>query len=1187
MDNNLILPPLNYDPAVVDSPLGAVGGVTSRQAIEAEVDEQLKLFDWQRYRQLQRAKETHEPIYSPQVDAYTGELEVLGYRKLPRKLLPAEEANRRYGMPQSGLTFNEPITEEAAAIIRKRKEAENYNQQILSEASGWTTAKAYGMGILASLVQPEQIAVNVVSSLIAAPIYGLRYTPQALEAMTVGRRLATRAKIGAVEGLVGSVVAEPIQTHFAAEERADYDLSNTLTNLVAGTTLGAGLHVVAGTGADWINGLSSRTWQESLGAAVKQLAEGKNVEVTPIVHNDPSVIARNTPTDNILLTPSKNPPTPEVSEPDNASLVAAIKQSIADMPAEVTTPDEITTLKTVLDSGHVEYQIHSDGVTINGKKYKVDTTPLFGEKVEATPDNVATTREATKPENMLVTKKFIDTRAQLVLSFGDNFIFTGDVNNWIPPGLVEKHHSQYDGIDLLALARDVAEHILKTKGMMVEFKQAREVRPEKTEYNINSPYYERPFLLVGNVIGGFPTDAHVVSKNTLIHNLVNDPLIQSGFKKHATLTQQLTEGISLAVDSIGKKSTGDSFLDKSRLITKLDDDMIAALAGSGISNNEPTRFNQDIRNFSDFQKVEGTEGLSSSNAGAVYIDKATGVHYFIKKNKTNMHSVNEYIANRFYQVLGVPVAKNILVKNGEDILLGSRIVDAMEYEAPTTLTLNQLKMLVGYDGVHIPDKEFVDAWVVDAWLANWDALMPGNVVLDEAGMPVRIDQGGALLFRAQGAAKGMDFRPHVNEFETIPANNDPLAKYLEKHGKVRPEYDYVSTADYKKALGKYLSGNEYAKRIAQLTPGDIQTIAAEISLGEPIMMKEIVSKLIARQADFVALMHSSDTLRTGFIPFGKKIFAKNKNALNWLEEKASKLFDSYTGDERTAISDYQGNSGGLNSFLCMTAKQGGYSGFLSNKPADSIPIQWGWHIEKLDSAVEKWKTPAPMQVYRWVSSSWYGLKTKNIRELIGAKYWDPGYASTSLFKANAFSDRDMLLTINLPEGQKAIIADAARMSGKSSFSGEEAEIILPRDMHYYIRSAEYVDGKYHITMDALPDKIAGMNVHEAVIKAMKWQEEQSLAAQGVQPISPEEVKQMLDALAMKKGPVPMLTDKVLTQQEKDIMELIGTLEQKLTIEFPDNLTELTSIIKQSDEDIASANAYATAMIKAAACYTGR
>jgi hypothetical protein len=56
---------------------------------------------------------------------------------------------------------------------------------------------------------------------------------------------------------------------------------------------------------------------------------------------------------------------------------------------------------------------------------------------------------------------------------------------------------------------------------------------------------------------------------------------------------------------------------------------------------------------------------------------------------------------------------------------------------------------------------------VDIFLANWDAVAHGNVLMTDDQAAVRIDPGGSLGFRARGARKGKLFGQQAKELETM------------------------------------------------------------------------------------------------------------------------------------------------------------------------------------------------------------------------------------------------------------------------------------------------------------------------------------------------------------------------------------------------------------------------------------
>ncbi len=108
----------------------------------------------------------------------------------------------------------------------------------------------------------------------------------------------------------------------------------------------------------------------------------------------------------------------------------------------------------------------------------------------------------------------------------------------------------------------------------------------------------------------------------------------------------------------------------------------------------------------------------------------------------------EFIANQIYEAVGIPVPKHALIKDdkGKDVLLLEYIDGKLLYEATV-------------DEYEKAKKELQQGFVIDALLANWDVIgyNEDNVILPADGSPaVRIDNGGSILFRAQGGKKQFD-----------------------------------------------------------------------------------------------------------------------------------------------------------------------------------------------------------------------------------------------------------------------------------------------------------------------------------------------------------------------------------------------------------------------------------------------
>ena len=95
-----------------------------------------------------------------------------------------------------------------------------------------------GVGLVASMLDPINIGSAFVPVVNTARFASL--------AARYGKNSA-RALTGAVEGAVGATLVEPlILTAAAVEQDKDYNLYDSFMNVVFGTALGGGLHVIGG-----------------------------------------------------------------------------------------------------------------------------------------------------------------------------------------------------------------------------------------------------------------------------------------------------------------------------------------------------------------------------------------------------------------------------------------------------------------------------------------------------------------------------------------------------------------------------------------------------------------------------------------------------------------------------------------------------------------------------------------------------------------------------------------------------------------------------------------------------------------------------------------------------------------------------------------------------------------------------
>ena len=217
----------------------------------------------------------------------------------------------------------------------------------------------------------------------------------------------------------------------------------------------------------------------------------------------------------------------------------------------------------------------------------------------------------------------------------------------------------------------------------------------------------------------------------------------------------------------------------------------------------------------DTSKFQLIGSQTGSNPGGLYLDPATGTKWYIKTPKTLAHAQNEVLAARLYQAAGVQVPDVQLTTLGGKPAVASRIIDGLD-----RVGADKLKAAAGAQ----------DGFAVDAWLGNWDvAGAELDNMLVRNGVAYRVDTGGALLYRAQGVAKGSAFGDIVTELDSlVDATKNPSAARVFKG----------MTADQVAAS---------AKRVLAVSDNTIRALVKEYGPSGPVG-DTLADRLIARKA---------------------------------------------------------------------------------------------------------------------------------------------------------------------------------------------------------------------------------------------------------------------------------------------------------------------------------------------------
>lgn len=152
-----------------------------------------------------------------------------------------------------------------------------------------------GVSLVTSLADPLNVAASFI------PFVGTaRYGALIGGTVSASGRAGVRAGVGAVEGLAGSALVEPLIAGAATQEGRDYTLADSLYNLAFGTAFGAGLHAGGGavkdvlfkrrvenapveTPADIVERLPVEINEAALRGAISDLIHGRPVQSSELI----------------------------------------------------------------------------------------------------------------------------------------------------------------------------------------------------------------------------------------------------------------------------------------------------------------------------------------------------------------------------------------------------------------------------------------------------------------------------------------------------------------------------------------------------------------------------------------------------------------------------------------------------------------------------------------------------------------------------------------------------------------------------------------------------------------------------------------------------------------------------------------------------------------------------------------
>jgi hypothetical protein len=223
--------------------------------------------------------------------------------------------------------------------------------------------------------------------------------------------------------------------------------------------------------------------------------------------------------------------------------------------------------------------------------------------------------------------------------------------------------------------------------------------------------------------------------------------------------------------------------------------------------------------LSDLKDIKGLGG----STGARLVEDANGNRYVLKKGSSAAHLREEVYADELYYSMMVKTPRPKLYETVDGPIKLTRYQDDAQ-------ELGKLLKSGDKDAAAEALKTVNKNFASDALLGNWDVAGENldNILISKRGDVLRIDNGGALRFRAMGGAKGDAFGDVVGELESLRdfSKNPQSAKIfqgLDDHAvaeqidKLVKDREYIlsfAPNDLRELLAKRLQYmEEWAKRV--------------------------------------------------------------------------------------------------------------------------------------------------------------------------------------------------------------------------------------------------------------------------------------------------------------------------------------------------------------------------------------
>jgi SPP1 gp7 family putative phage head morphogenesis protein len=440
--------------------------------------------------------------------------------------------------------------------------------------------------------------------------------------------------------------------------------------------------------------------------------------------------------------------------------------------------------------------------------------------------------------------------------------------------------------------------------------------------------------------------------------------------------------------------------------------------------------------------TEKSAVVGGSTGAKMYVDPS-GEKWFVKMYSGNVtQAQNEYIAANIYRTLGIRVPEVRMVEINGQLGIASKNVGTGYVE------LNSVPLKTAQSSSFIKN-----GYVADAYLANWDVagLSMDNIMVKlsankKLADAVRIDTGGALLYRAQGTPKGSAFGATIKEFDTLldPSINQNTAKLFSKLTKqeiIKQCNDLLKVphSEIREIiLNSGISKSEAILLDKTLADRRESVLDYKLKLEKELKAERKAAKSIEPVPGVTDSIWNGNPVRYG-LPDGAKVYSADEGtkALDAVKQ----MFDDLPYEQQSALKNYTGS---------------GYHDINAS-------AMRGMTTEPLDKALDGGLPRLDCVVFRGVGDG--GAMYDNFDKFVSGEWAGvhfSAYTSTAYQKTGFYGGSRLRLVIDQHGMQSGGLIE-----GRSSYNGEH-EYIIGRNAVFHVKGWAAKEGMKVLYLEEVP-----------------------------------------------------------------------------------------------------------------------